>query len=328
MHHFYRQKTGIIHWFENKNPTNTSQTDIKSHFVPLNARLYKEPCRKSLTANSPSYRSNVQTATATARPWSRDILWFAIRGFPWKTWCERSLVSKFCPLGIAVIADQIIPKWCIVSSWVILEAIRWDIQPEKPTILVEGVNNTGESLKLVWTYVTEASEFIERVTFQRRRDNADPAEDIALNSRGGPFFVFSKFISNYSASLPATLTLRNPVTNDDEFIYSIVVSLSKNDRPAPSLTDKVQLIVRFSDIFNIFRLRRLSKHLSLYWVWERFMNQIYFTSSWNSCEKSLNGGLCIFDSPFFKSVVAVSFASVTSSMEREFVLACPVLIWN
>ena len=110
--------------------------------------------------------------------------------------------------------------------------------------MVEGVNNTGESLKLVWTFVKEPSESIERVSFQRRRDNADPVEDIAISSRGGrEFNVFSKFISNYSASRPATLILRNPVTNDDEFIYSIVVSLSRNDRPEPSLSDQVQLIV-------------------------------------------------------------------------------------
>ena len=152
-------------------------------------------------------------------------------------------MSKFCQFGIAALADQIIPKWCIVSPWAILEAIRWVKQPEKPTILVEGVNNTGESLKLVWTFVTESSEFIERVAFQRRRDNADPVEDIAISSRGGAFTVFSKFISNYSASPPATLILRNPVTNDDEFIYSIVVSFSRNDRPEPSLSDQVQLIV-------------------------------------------------------------------------------------
>ncbi|KAM7431262.1 Immunoglobulin C-2 Type [Porites harrisoni] len=123
------------------------------------------------------------------------------------------------------------------------EAIIWQEQPEKPTILVEGVNNTQDRQKLVWNYVQEPSETIERVTFQRRRDDADPAEDIAIISRKGAFNVFSKFISNYSASPPATLILRNPVTNDDEFIYSIVVSLSRNDRPLPSVTDKVQLIV-------------------------------------------------------------------------------------
>ena len=153
-------------------------------------------------------------------------------------------MSKFCPFGIAALADQIIPKWCIVSPWAILEAIRWDRQPEKPTILVEGVNNTGESLKLVWTFAAKKqSEVIERVTFQRRRDDADPPEDIAVNREGGTFNVVSKFISNYSASLPATLILRNPATNDDEFIYSIVVSLIDNNVPVLSLSDKVRLIV-------------------------------------------------------------------------------------
>ena len=109
--------------------------------------------------------------------------------------------------------------------------------------MVEGVNNTGESLKFVWNFVTEESEIIDRVTFQRRRDNADPREDIASNIKGGAFNVFAKFSSNYSASPLATLTLRNPVTNDDEFIYSIVVSLSKNNLAAPSVSDEVQLIV-------------------------------------------------------------------------------------
>ena len=37
---FIAQKTGIIHLFEFKNPTSTSQTDKESYFVPLNVRLY------------------------------------------------------------------------------------------------------------------------------------------------------------------------------------------------------------------------------------------------------------------------------------------------
>ena len=152
-------------------------------------------------------------------------------------------VSKFCPFGITVTADQMIPKWCIVSFWAILEAIRWDKQPKKPTILVEGVNNTGESLRLEWTFLKEQSEFIERVTFQRRREDAGPTEDIAVSRVGGAFTVFPNFISNYTASTPATLILRNPVTNDEEFIYSIVVLLLDNNNPVPSLNDKVQLIV-------------------------------------------------------------------------------------
>ena len=150
-------------------------------------------------------------------------------------------VSKFCPFGITVFADQIIPKWCIFSFWAILEAIRWDKQPEKPTILVEGVNNTQQ--KFVWTYVAETSEFIRSVKFQRQRVVADPPVDIAGNTDGGVFTVFSPFISNYTASLPATLTLRNPVTNDDEFIYSIQISFLRNKQPTQGFSDRVQLIV-------------------------------------------------------------------------------------
>ena len=167
-------------------------------------------------------------------------------------------VSKFCPFGITVITDQIIPRWCIVSFWAILEALTWKIQPEKPTILVEGVNNTGESLKLVWTFAAKKpSEFIERVTFQRRRDDADTPKDIAVSREGGAFTVFPEFISNYTASIPATLILRNPVTNDEEFIYSIVVLLLDNNVPVPSLSDKVQLIV-FGKYNMSFLLRFIS----------------------------------------------------------------------
>ena len=36
---FIDQKTEIIHRVELQNPTNTSQTDIKKYFVPLNAKL-------------------------------------------------------------------------------------------------------------------------------------------------------------------------------------------------------------------------------------------------------------------------------------------------
>ncbi|XP_073256126.1 uncharacterized protein [Porites lutea] len=156
---------------------------------------------------------------------------------------ERNISDPLKPLEDAI-KDGILGRNIRVDTQLLnTKAIRWDKQPDKPTILVEGVNNTGESLKLVWTFVTEPSEFIDRVTFQRRRDDADPSEDIATNKEGGAFNVFPKFISNYSASIPATLILRNPVTNDGEFIYSIVVSLSKNNLPEPSLTDQVQLIV-------------------------------------------------------------------------------------
>ena len=117
---------------------------------------------------------------------------------------------------------------------------RW---PEKPTILVEGVNNTLERQKLVWLFVSEESESIRSVTFERQKVAADSPEIIAGNTDEGDFTVFPLYSLNYSASLPSTLTLRIPVTNDDEFIYTIRVSFLKNNVLMPPVLDSVQVIV-------------------------------------------------------------------------------------
>ena len=140
------------------------------------------------------------------------------------------------------------------------DAIRWTRQPEKPTILVEGVNNTGAAL--VWDFEVELSETVQRVTFLRQRDVADSPVVIAIRTFSTAFTLFPQFISNYSARLPATLILRNAVTSDEDFIYSIEVSLLRNNIPAPSFKDRVQVIVqgkhqkapslRCSPVFQLF----------------------------------------------------------------------------
>ena len=140
------------------------------------------------------------------------------------------------------------------------DAIRWTRQPEKPTILVEGVNNTGAAL--VWDFEVELSETVQRVTFLRQRDVADSPVVIAIRTFSTAFTLFPQFISNYSARLPATLILRNAVTSDEDFIYSIEVSLFRNNIPVPSFKDRVQVIVqgkhqeapslRCSPVFQLF----------------------------------------------------------------------------
>ena len=116
-------------------------------------------------------------------------------------------------------------------------------QPEKPTILVEGINNTGAAL--VWDFEVEISETVQRVTFLRQRDVADSPAVIAVRTGfSTAFTIFPQFISNYSASFPATLILRNAGTSDEDFIYSIEVSLLRNNVPTPSLKDRVQVIVQ------------------------------------------------------------------------------------
>ena len=124
-----------------------------------------------------------------------------------------------------------------------LDAIRWTRQPEKPTILVEGVNNTG--VALVWDFEVERSETVLVVQFRRQRDVVDISPVvIASRTASLAFTVSSQFRSNYSARFPATLILRNAVTSNQEFIYSIEVFLLRNNIHVPGFKDKVQVIVK------------------------------------------------------------------------------------
>ena len=99
-------------------------------------------------------------------------------------------------------------------------------------------------MALVWDFEVEISETVQRVIFLRQRDVASTPDVIAIRTFSTVFTLFPRFISNYSARLPATLILRNAVTSDEDFIYSIQVSPLRNNIPAPSLIDRVQVIVQ------------------------------------------------------------------------------------
>ena len=98
-------------------------------------------------------------------------------------------------------------------------------------------------MRLVWEFKRiQGSETIQSVKFQR--DVAGSREEIAKNANEGEFTVFPKFIPNYEARKPVTLSLKNAATNDDEFIYHVEISYVRADGViVPSLTDDVQLIV-------------------------------------------------------------------------------------
>ena len=137
------------------------------------------------------------------------------------------------------------------------DAIRWTRQPEKPTILVEGLNNSY--VRLVWEFLiegtSEGAEILEGVTFRRQRDAGDSPVVIAKNRNGGAFTVFPQFRSNYSATVPATLLfLRTAVARDPDFIYSIEVSFLRNNLPQPVFRDAVQVIVRGKNLKLFLRL--------------------------------------------------------------------------
>ena len=101
-------------------------------------------------------------------------------------------------------------------------------------------------MRLVWEFKRiQGSETIQNVRFSRsQRDVAGSREEIARNANEGPFTVFSKFIPNYDAEKPVTLSLKTAVTNDDEFIYHVEITYVGADGGiVPSLTDDVQVIV-------------------------------------------------------------------------------------
>ena len=101
-------------------------------------------------------------------------------------------------------------------------------------------------MSLVWEFEVELSETVRSVSFLRQRDVADLPIPVAIAAsfESRAFILFPQFISNYSARLPATLILRNAVTSDQEFIYSIEVSFLRNNLPRRPLQDRVQVIVQ------------------------------------------------------------------------------------
>ena len=124
---------------------------------------------------------------------------------------------------------------------VISEAIGWSKQPTKPTILIEGINSTDQSL--VWEFFLESNETVQNVLFQRKKPGEKNPTTFASRLAGSSFTLLdSTYRKEYGTSLPNTLILRN-VTNDKEFIYLIVVNYIKNNVAQPRKSDQVELIV-------------------------------------------------------------------------------------
>ena len=77
VHHFYRPKN-------RNNELIRVQKSNKHYFVPLNARLYNCQWQKTLPKITQCwkpflpFKRELQTANATTRPWSRDILRFSV----------------------------------------------------------------------------------------------------------------------------------------------------------------------------------------------------------------------------------------------------------
>ena len=114
VHHFYRPK--------NSNNSLIREQKSNKHIADGHKKLFrafKHEAVQFLVAKNLAVshlpleafpvpvKRELQTTNATARPWSRDMLWFAV--FHEKP-DDKVSSEQFCPFGITVIADQIIPK--------------------------------------------------------------------------------------------------------------------------------------------------------------------------------------------------------------------------
>lgn len=136
----------------------------------------------------------------------------------------------------------------MVNSFFILsEALRLTKRPSNPTILVEGINNTDQDL--VWEFIKEG-DVVQSVQFQRNKPGESKRDTIASRLESGGFTVFDPFKSDYDARLLNILKLKR-VTNNQEYLYSIVINYVKDSSPQPPLSDEVQVIVQGKNLFLV-----------------------------------------------------------------------------
>ena len=116
-----------------------------------------------------------------------------------------------------------------------LAAFTWIKQPDNPTIVVEGVNNTN--VKLNWTYGFDQGEDVIAVFFYRRKRDGTGWTNIAgrLKNSAFSFEQNTDLQSHYHANLPLELVLLK-VSNIVEYDYSIELQyINKNGKTQQSL---------------------------------------------------------------------------------------------
>lgn len=134
----------------------------------------------------------------------------------------------------------------VVFSCVIPEAIQWEKQPNKPTIVVQdGVRN--KNVKLEWRFILGAGESLSSVIFKRKK-SSDLLQETQLASRstqsnaGKTYTVSEKFRNEYTAKPPAILTVLD-ANNEQEYVYTVEVSYLLNSGQLLELSDHVSVIV-------------------------------------------------------------------------------------
>ena len=116
----------------------------------------------------------------------------------------------------------------------------WRKQPKKPTIVVEGVNNSDVNLE--WDFSLDAGEIVQSIIFQRKKSGSSVQTTLASRLANTAFTVFPQYLQEYGAHLPCTLLLRD-VNKGEEYIYSVVVNYVKSMIVQSPFTDQIEVIV-------------------------------------------------------------------------------------
>ena len=130
-----------------------------------------------------------------------------------------------------------------VFSRVISEAIAFSKQPEKPYVVVVGVNNTDS--ELIWEFVPDSGEDVQSILFERKKADELNAATETLATRGpsSGFTVVEQYAKDYAAYLNNKLQIKK-VTNNQEYIYTILINFNENTVPQPPKRDEVRVVVK------------------------------------------------------------------------------------
>ena len=123
-----------------------------------------------------------------------------------------------------------------------LGSLTFTRKPDKPTIVVEGVNSTN--VDLIWDILSSSGEVVNSLQLIRQRLGDFNHVTIASRKFNTGFTLLSdSFANEYRANLPATLRLLN-VDNTEEYTYSLQVSYDDFRNIPREINDQVTVIVR------------------------------------------------------------------------------------
>ena len=123
-----------------------------------------------------------------------------------------------------------------------LGSLTFTRKPDKPTIVVEGVNSTN--VDLIWDILSSSGEVVNSLQLIRQRLGDFNHVTIASRKFNTGFTLLSdSFANEYRANLPATLRLLN-VDNTEEYTYSLQVRYDDFRNIPREINDQVTVIVR------------------------------------------------------------------------------------